>query len=186
MAHHHGQYKTSGLESVLKDVFGHDLIFGADIGGHNGIIPGLKVGVTATSSSRHAFLLTNYNRSPPEQKSPTSTPAAGEGEEQDDDIDIDDSSSMREGETNGTYDAEGNGGDEQFVGDEQQDLEIRNLNLDQSEYHEEPSEKSPKDANKENTKQPKEELRGEGSTGSSEESLNEPTDTRTHHLVHMS
>lgn len=67
MAHHHGKYKTSGLEAVLKDTFGHGHLFGAPL--NQGLIRNLKVGVIATSSNRQTFLLTNYNRPPPERKS---------------------------------------------------------------------------------------------------------------------
>lgn len=67
LAHHHGKYRTSGLENVLLDIFGQDHLFGAP--GGEGLKPNLKVGVVATSSSRQTILLTNYNRPPLEQKS---------------------------------------------------------------------------------------------------------------------
>lgn len=67
LAHHHGKYRTSGLENVLLDIFGHDHLFGAPAG--EGLKSNLKVGVVATSSSRQTILLTNYNRPPLEQKS---------------------------------------------------------------------------------------------------------------------
>lgn len=69
LAHHHGRYKTSSLQDVLKSAFGDESIFGAALDSNLcTTVPGLKVALTATSSNRKPCLLTNYNRPPPERK----------------------------------------------------------------------------------------------------------------------
>lgn len=69
LAHHHGRYKTSSLQNVLKNAFGDESIFGAALDSNLcTTVPGLKVALTATSSNRKPCLLTNYNRPPPERK----------------------------------------------------------------------------------------------------------------------
>lgn len=92
MAHHHGKYKTSGLETVLKDIFGHDHLFGAPV--NQGLIRNLKVGVIATSSNRQTFLLTNYNRPPLERKSGKTIDIGSNEEVDEEDIDADDYSDI--------------------------------------------------------------------------------------------
>lgn len=92
MAHHHGKYKTSGLEAVLKDVFGHNHLFGAPV--NQGLIRNLKVGVIATSSNRQTFLLANYNRPPLERKSGKTMDIGSNEEADEEDIDIDDYSDI--------------------------------------------------------------------------------------------
>lgn len=92
MAHHHGKYKTSGLEIVLKDIFGHDYLFGGPV--NRGLIPNLKVGVVATSSSRQTFLLTNYNRPPLERKLHKTIDIGSNEEADEEDIDNEDYSNV--------------------------------------------------------------------------------------------
>lgn len=92
VAHHHGKYKTSGLEAVLKDIFGHDHLFGARV--NEGRIQNLKVGVIATSSNRQTILLTNYNRPPPERKSAKTIDVRNSEEADERDIDADDRSEI--------------------------------------------------------------------------------------------
>lgn len=98
LAHHHGKYKTSGLESVLKNIFGYDELFGAPVG--NGFRSNLKVGVIATSSGRNTCLLTNYNRPPPEQKPGKVTDTQSDEEADDEDIDADSNRSIENNITN--------------------------------------------------------------------------------------
>lgn len=92
VAQHHGKYKTSRLEAVLKDIFGHDHLFGAPV--NQGCMRNLKVGVIATSSNRQTFLLTNYNRPPPERRSGKTIDIGSNDEADEKDIDADDYSDI--------------------------------------------------------------------------------------------
>lgn len=92
VAQHHGKYKTSALETVLKDIFGHDHLFGSPV--NQGRVQNLKVGVIATSSNRQTILLTNYNRPPPERKSGKTIDIGSNEEADEKDIDADDYSDI--------------------------------------------------------------------------------------------
>jgi len=57
----HSRYKTEPLEKALKEVFGQELLFGAQASSSQPV--STRVGVTTCSESHQtAFLLANYNR----------------------------------------------------------------------------------------------------------------------------
>lgn len=57
---HHSKYETGGLQDVLKESFGTELLFGGPR--HFQSPSRCKVAVTTTDTNEHAKLLANYNR----------------------------------------------------------------------------------------------------------------------------